>query len=218
MPRASMSITKLATTGAVVVLAVVGGLLGYRFVRADIAASVYRQRLEDLSLEYASLRDRYNDAVRKTVVTELVVKGNQLSVRVRDASGVLKEIATPYDPSREVYVDYVVIDSRLWIRRLFDSQTPPSAALVIDPVYEDVDWECEGAEHGKAVYRALSEGRWIVTASGNGSLGLVRADEMTEPQLAPPPTLKDFDAELSDADARVDTIGFGEVWRALVGG
>lgn len=211
------SITKLATTGALIVLAGVGGMMGYRFLRADISAKVYRQRLEDLSAEYASLRDRYNDAVRKTVVTELVVKDNKLSVRVRDASGVLKEIATPYDPSREVYVDYVVIDSRLWIRRLFDSQTPPSEALVIDPVYEEVDWDCEGAEHGKAVYRALSEGRWIVTASGNGSLGLVRADEMPEPELAPPPMLKDFDAELTQADASVDSIGLGEVWRALVG-
>lgn len=211
------SIAKIASTGALIVLAGSAGLLGYRFMRADISAKVYRQRLEDLSMEYASLRERYNDAVRKTVVTELIVKGDRLSVRVRDASGVLKEIATPFDPSREIYVDYVVIDSRLWIRRLFDARTPPSQALVIDPVYEEVDWDCEGAEHGKAVYRALSEGRWIVTASGNGSLGLVRADEMSEPELAPPPTLKDFEAEIRQADASVESIGLGDVWRALVG-
>ncbi|MEZ6210050.1 MAG: hypothetical protein R3B46_02215 [Phycisphaerales bacterium] len=217
MSRKSMSISKLATTSALVVLAGVGGVMGYRFMRAEISATVYRQRLEDLSLEYASLRDRYNDAVRKTVVTELIVRDQKLSVRVRDASGVLKEIATPYDPSREIYVDYVVVDSRLWIRRVFDAQTPPSQALVIDPVYDDVDWDCAGAEHGKAVYRALGEGRWVVTASGNGSLGLVRADDTEAGEIAPPVTLKDFEAEIKQADASVDSIGLGDVWRALVG-
>lgn len=69
-------------------------------------------------------------------------------------------------------------------------------------------------EHGKAVYRALGEGRWVVTASGNGSLGLVRADDTEAGEIAPPVTLKDFEAEIKQADASVDSIGLGDVWRA----
>ncbi len=218
MARGSM--VRFAGTAALVAITAGGVLLGYRFLRADIAAGVYRQRLEDLGREYASLRERYNDAVRQTVVTELIVKDNALSVRVRDASGVLKEIATGYDPRREIYVDYVVVGGRLWIRRVFDSQTPPSGALVIDPVHEDVDWECAEAQHGKAVYRSLGEGRGVVTASGNGALGLVRAgddDEEAGEMIAPPPTVREFEAELTEADARVKKIGLAEVWRSLVG-
>lgn len=215
---ARTSITKLASTGALIVLAAGAGLLGYRFLRAEVAAGVYRQRLEDLSLEYESLRGRYNEAVRQTVVTELVVRDGRLSVRVRDASGVLKEIATPYDPRREIYVDYVVLDSRLWIRRVFDSATPPGEALVIDPVHEDVDWDCAEAEHGKAVYRALGEGRWVVTVSGNGSLGLMRAAEDDQAEITSAPEIRTFDEEVASADRRVRSIGLAEVWRSLIGG
>ena len=217
MSRKSMSISKLATTSALVVLAGVGGVMGYRFMRAEISATVYRQRLEDLSLEYASLRDRYNDAVRKTVVTELIVRDQKLSVRVRDASGVLKEIATPYDPSREIYVDYVVVDSRLWIRRVFDAQTPPSQALVIDPVYDDVDWDCAGAEHGKAVYRQLGEGRWIVSVTGDGSLGLARSTLSEPTDLTTTPPVRDYEPISEQAKAEADRIGPGDVVKRLVG-
>ena len=46
----------------------------WRQSRGNIAAGIYRQRLEDLSGRYSQLADMYNDAVRKTAVTELVLK------------------------------------------------------------------------------------------------------------------------------------------------
>ena len=101
------------------------GVFGYRYLRADVEAEVYRDRLRALAEEYESLRGTYNEAVRRTAVTELLVHDGRLRVRVRSVAGVLREIETPFDPRQEVYVDYVVMDGRLWIRRVFDAWTPP---------------------------------------------------------------------------------------------
>src|SRR5690606_20695575 len=83
------------------VLAAAGAatLFGYSFIRADVAQDIYRARLETLSRDYEGLRERYNEAVRRTAVTELVVDEGRLSVRVRNADGVLAEIPTQYDPA-----------------------------------------------------------------------------------------------------------------------
>lgn len=197
-------------------LLLAGGLtMGYRSVANKVAADVYRQRLVQMAEQYEELRDTYNDVVRRTAVTELIVHDGQLSVAVRTAEGIEREIPTSLDPSGEIYVDFVIIDGRLWIRRVFDSATPPVNGQVIDPSLVSVDWS-DDARVGKAVYRSLDEGRWLVTVTGNGSLGLERAESEYTP-LSPPPHVSSPE-ELKDADSRVSGIGAGDVWSWLVTG
>jgi hypothetical protein len=211
------------------------GAIGYRFFRADVAARVYRERLAQLARDYESLRATYNEAVRRTAVTELVVRGSTLSVRIRSDLGVIEEIHTPFDPRREVYVDYAVIDGRLWIRRVFDDRTAPGVGLLIDPRLASIDWDegsdgaaeragagttgaGEGPLYGKAIYRSLGEGRWVVSVTGDGSLGLARAGDADDVILASAPRIRDYEQMRAELDARIEAIGMGEVWRRLVSG
>ncbi|MFU8828498.1 MAG: hypothetical protein ACNA8P_03585, partial [Phycisphaerales bacterium] len=155
-----------------------------------------------------------NSAVRRTAVTELLVNGDRLSIRIRTADGQTHTLPTPYDPRGEIYVDYVVVDGRLWVRRVFDSETPPSRALVIDPSFQTVDWSSVRARHGKAIYRALSDGRWVITVTGDGSLGL----ERTEPgaDLAPlafAPEIRDFETIEEEVGQRIGRITWRDVFR-----
>ena len=195
-----------------------GALAGYRVVRAEIAADIYRARLAELVADYESLRETYNRAVSRTAVTELVVADGRLAVRVRSAAGVLREIPTPFDPAGEVYVDYVVQNGRLWIRRVFDADTAPADAVVLDPEVDDPDWDAPGARFGKAVYRSLGPGRWVVTVTGDGSLGLARARDSSAVQLPPPPQIRDFEQIATEADQRADQIAAADVWRRLFHG
>jgi hypothetical protein len=211
-------ILKMAWTAVVLGAVTAGGLLGYRLMRADIAAEVYRERLEALAGDYEAVRGEYNRAVRRTAVNELVVRDGRVFVRVRTVAGTVSEIETPFDPAREIYVDYVVVDGRLWLRRVFDSATAPGAGLVIDPAMADIDWQSPAAKEGKAVYRRLSEGRWVVTVTGDGSLGLARADGAEEIPLALAPEVKDYDQMEKEARTQIERIGAGEVWRRMVSG
>lgn len=219
MPLLKFGLVRLATGAVFVGVGTLAGLFGYRFVRADLSAEVYRDRLEALSVEYAGLREKYNEAVAKQAVTELVVRDGKLSVRVRSPRGVVEEIPTPYRPEGEIYVDYVVASGRLLIRRVFDDLTPPSSGLVIDPALEWVNWADPSIDRGQAVYRRLDEGRWIITVTGQGTLGLRRVGEADGPaDLVTAPEVRDFDEAPEQADARVSEIGPGEVWKRLVGG
>lgn len=209
-------------------VAAAGGYFGYRFVKADVASRIYERRLEELALDYKQLVDVYNDAVKRSAVTELVVKGNELSVRVRTIEGETRNIPTPYDPRAEIYVDFVVIDGRLWIRRIFDSKTAPGAGLVIDPAIASIAWNPDGtpkggdegtrASVGKAVYRALSDGTWVVTVSGDGSLGLTKLEPGQESRLVARPQIKDYEQIRAEATDKVARLSAGEVWREVVGG
>ncbi|HZW10762.1 MAG TPA: hypothetical protein VFF69_12735 [Phycisphaerales bacterium] len=206
--------------GTSLTLAVAGGacVLGYQFLRAGAAAEIYRTRLTQLADEYEGLRTTYNQAVRKTAVTELAVKDGKLSVLVVADGGVLREIETPYDPSAEIYVDYIVREGRLWIRRVFDAKTPPSQGVIIDPHFAAVAWgqEDAGAEVGKAVYRALGEGRWVVSVTGGGSLGLVKVADDAGVDLERAPAVQDFAAVTVEADRDVESIGLAEIWERLL--
>lgn len=164
-----------------------GGYAAFRLLEADITAEVYRERLAELSADHTALLERYNRVVRRTAVTELLVEDNRLRVVIRTAEGELQTLDAPYDPRREVYVDYVVRNGRIWIRRLFDEDTAPGKGMVIDPQLADVDWDADVESHGKAAYRSLGPGRWVVDVSGDGSLGLaLRApDETIELEAAP---------------------------------
>ena len=194
----------------------IAGLAGYQLLRIGLAADVYRARLEETVADYEALRGQYNEAVSRTAVTELVVADGKLAVVIRDAGGNLRTIGTPYDPSREIYVDFVVVDGRLWIRRVFDDRTPPEQGLLIDPALAHIDWNADEAAHGKAAYRALSDGRWVVTVTGDGSLGLARSPGNAPVELAPPPPVRDYEPVETQLDASLRELGPGELLRALV--
>ncbi|MFO0834819.1 MAG: hypothetical protein U0638_07600 [Phycisphaerales bacterium] len=202
-------------TAALVTIA--AGAIGYRLVRADLTAHVYKQRLATLSKDYEHLRATYNEAIKRAAVSELVVEKGKLSVRVRTQDGAERVIDTPYDPKGEIYVDYAVIDQRLWIRRVFDAKTPPEKGLLIEPELASVDWNGPNASHGKAVYRTLSEGRWVISVSGDGALGLTRLDGPS-PSLAGAPEIKDYSEIEAEAARQAEAIGASEVWEWMFGG
>ncbi len=194
------------------------GYLGYRALRGEIAAGVYRDRLAMLVKDYEGLRETYNRAIRRAAVTELIVKNGAVTLQVRSPEGTLQTIPTSLDPSNEIYVDYVVLDGRLLIRRVFDAHTPPARAQVIDANLAGVDWDDPRIAHGKAVYRRLTDGRWIVSVTGNGALGLLKDDESRDaPALVAAPAIKDYSEALEQADARLNDITMGDVLRRMVG-
>ena len=206
---------RLATL--LLVLALAGaGWMGFRLIEARLAADIYRDRLQELVASYDALRDVYNEAVLRSAVTELIVGDGTVQVSIRTADGVLDTIPTPYDPERELYVDYVVIDDRLWIRRVFDEDTPPGEGVVIDPSLVKVDWDEEGARFGKATYRKLDPGRWVVTVTGDGSLGLGRRRNGDAVALSAPPPVRDYpQIETSVRDA-LSALGPREVIEKII--
>ncbi|MDJ0852761.1 MAG: hypothetical protein QNK04_30700, partial [Myxococcota bacterium] len=101
------------------------------------------------------------------------------------------------------------------IRRLFDEDTPPGEGMVIDPRLAHVDWEATEGSFGKAAYRSLGEGRWVVDVTGDGSLGLTRREPDDVVDLSPPPPVREYDpieAEVRDA---LGSIGPGEAIRVI---
>ena len=188
---------------------------GYKLLEALVVEDIYRDRLEDLGQEYERLRGQYNAAVEKTAVTELWVEEKSVEVVVMTAAGELARIPTPYDPSEEIHVDFVVLDSRLWIRRVHDGKTPPSQGVLIDPKLANVPWDDAGEVRGLTIYRPLSEGRWIVSVTGNGALSLEKKPEGDPAQLAPPPELRTFDQVREVLRHDLADVGFMDVLRVL---
>lgn len=207
-------LTGAAALGAVVVL----GVVGLRLARADAAERVYRARLESLAADYEGLRTNYNEAVRRTAVTELVVTGGSVTALVRSAHGAIAEIPTTADPSREVYVDFALVDGRVWIRRVFDSATRPEDATVIDPRLAEVDWDGPTASVGQAVYRTLGEGRWVVRVSGDGALGLEKVPDDAVISLSEAPPVRSYDEVQAEIERTVRAVGWRDVLGAVVGG
>lgn len=197
------------------VLVAVSAFAAYRLLEASLAAEVYRDRLGELAADYEQLRDRYNAAVRRTAVTELVVEDGQLTVVIRTSDGELQSLASSFDPSKEIYVDYVVHDGRLWIRRVFDEDTPPGEGMLIDPRFVDVDWEAAGESYGKAAYRSLGEGRWVVDVTGDGSLGLARREPQERVRLEPPPPVRRYEPIEAAVDEALGAIRPAEAVRVL---
>jgi len=202
-------------TVAVVLLCLIG-VVGYRLARSLVEVGIYRDRLVSLSNEYETLRSKYNQAVARTAVTELIVKDGHLSVAIRTIEGVDRVIETPFDPAREIYCDYVLQDGRLWIRRVYDAHTPPREGLVIDNDLREVTWNDPGARYGKAVYRSLSEGRWVVTVSGDGSLGLAKVEAEAEVVLSGPPPVRDYEQLKKQIDDTLADISAGEVLKRVI--
>jgi len=207
------SITGLAVVGATAIVAIVG----LRFAKADAANAVYKSRLQDLSSEYETLRTHYNSAVRQTAVTELVVKDRSVTVQVRTIEGTVETIETSANADKEIYVDFALIEGRLWIRRVFDADTPPSQATLINPKLAHVDWNKENALVGQAVYRQLGEGRWVVNTSGDGALALTQVPEDQIVNLAPPPEIGTFDEIQSEVSEEIDKVSWRDVFASVLG-
>jgi len=213
MAMSMLRLVSVALTGTIVAG---GGYMGYRAVRSDIEATTYRERLERMVEQYEGLRAEFNAAVRKTAVTELLVEGEDLAIVVRRPDGSTERVETELDPRGEVYVDYVVIGGRLLIRRVFDSWTAPADGVVLEPGLVEVDWDDPRAEHGKAVYRALADGRWVVSVTGSGALGLVRLgdlDATVESDLVHAPEVADFSELVEETEVELEQVGVGDVWR-----
>ncbi|MCA9519896.1 MAG: hypothetical protein KC609_02945, partial [Myxococcales bacterium] len=77
-------------------------------------------------------------------------------------------------------------------------------------------WSAEGASHGKAAYRALEPGRWVVDVTGDGSLGLARRDDEGPVRLAPAPPVRDFEPIEDEVGERLGSIRPGEAIDALM--
>ena len=205
------------TAAAVLAAASVVGFVGLRFAKADAANAVYQSRLRDLSSEYQTLRAHYNQAVRQTAVTELVVEDRSVTVQVRTIEGAIETIETDADADKEIYVDFALIEGRLWIRRVFDADTPPSRATVINPRLAEVDWDSEGALVGQAVYRQLGEGRWVVNAAGDGALALTRVPQDQIVNLAPPPEIGSYKEVQSQIDEEMEKVSWRDILAAVMG-
>lgn len=205
LARAVPAAAVLAASGVV-------GLFGLELMRSRAEREIYRDRLSALSESYEDLADRYNTAVRRTALTELVVENGRLTVVIQSAAGRIAEIETPYDPAGEVYVDYAVIGGRVWIRRVFDADTPPARGVLIDPALAHIEWSEDETEVGKAIYRSLGEGRWVVTVTGSGGLGLRRVAPGEIIALGPAPTVDTFEQIEARARSEADAIH----WRDLI--
>ncbi len=207
------TITSLAILSAVAITTVVG----LKIAKSEAANLVYQDRIRDLSTDYESLAAKYNQAVRQTAVTELVVKDRKITVQIRTIEGEQETIETPCDADKEIYVDFALIAGRLWIRRVFDADTPPSQATIINPKLANVDWDSEGALVGQAVYRQLDEGRWIVNAAGDGVLTLTKVPEDQIVNLSPPPTIKTYEEVQSQIDEQLERITWRDVLASVLG-
>ncbi|MEX0324485.1 MAG: hypothetical protein AB3N33_00195 [Puniceicoccaceae bacterium] len=190
---------------------------GFFWLREEVTSQIYRNKLESMAAEYADLADRYNHAVRQSAVTELEVTGDSVTVLIRTIEGELKRIPTPYDPGEEIFVDYLVGNGRIWIRRVFDENTAPGNGLGIDPVWEVVDWKGSGLSYGKIVYRSLEPGIWSIQVSGNGALSLEPAPESHPDELAAAPAIRSFEEIQLSLDAEVQSITLGDLWAYCCG-
>ncbi len=205
---------RLATIALLIVIAV-AGVGVYRTTTSQAEARRYRRKLESVGRAYQSLAQTYNEVVKKTAVTELLVEDGRVCIIVRNASGVVQKLATPFDPSGEIYVDYIVANGRLWIRRVYDEKTPPGEGMVVDASLAQINWQSAPQTYGKAVYRSLSDGRWIVTVTGDGSLGLAKYDGPTELTTSPP--IRTYEQLQADDDPAAAISKSGQTLSKIVG-
>jgi hypothetical protein len=180
--------------------------------REAVSTRIYQEKLAALATEYASLAEHYNHAVRQSAITELEVTADSVTVLVRTVDGAVRRIPTPFDPRREIYVDYLVGDGRIWIRRLFDNATPPGNGMVIDPVWETVDWRDAGLRYGKAVYRTLDPGLWSIQVSGSGALSLEPVPASRRDELVAMPEIRSFEEIRLSLDEDTSRISWTDMW------
>lgn len=197
----------------------IASLLGYQWAKATVAQDIYRDRLTSLQSDYQQLAEQYNQAITPRPVTELLVEDGTVCVVVRRGDGELARVPTTFNAwEDELFVDYALVDGRLLIRRVFDEHTAARSdeAVVIDPELVEVDWEDPTIPFGKAIYRSrMADGRWVISVTGDGSLGLKQIAEDSQITLAKQPEIKKFEPIDERADEAVERIGVGDVWKYL---
>jgi len=205
-----------------IVLAV---FLGYSVVRTNIAADLYRDRLREAVKENEAMRQTFNEAVKKTVVTELVVNDDEtICVVFVSADNTEHVVPTPFKMGAVLWADCIVQDGKLFLRRVFDDNTAPINALFIDPVVQTVDWKRAGPSgkvpQGIAANGEINaKGRWVVSASGQGALELKKADDAAPRQpIARDLQVRDYKEIEKQITTKVDEIGPTDVWKSLFGG
>ncbi len=211
---------KLATLGFIAIT-VVAFVLGYNFMRSNIAADLYRDRLREAVKKNEALRQTFNEAVKKTIVTELLVQDDEsICVVFVSADNTERVVPTPFRMGAVVYVDFIVLDNRVFLRRVYDEDTKPSEALFIDPQMQTIDWKKVDDLQGNAPFARLNKkGRWTVSVTGNNALQLTKADDTARRQpLTYAPTVKDYDEIEKEMEARIEEIGVGDVIRSIFGG
>ncbi len=185
---------------------------GYLWIREEVTSRIYQQKIQSLAADYSALAARYNHAVKQSAITELEVDQNSIAVLIRTIDGTLRRIETPYHPDKEIFIDYIVGNGRIWIRRIFDQATPPESALVIDPVWETVDWSENALKYGKVIYRSLSPGIWSIQVSGNGSLNLEPSVHSKANMLAAAPEVQSYEEIKLAMDQEVRAITLYDLW------
>ena len=197
---------------------VLATLAGYQWAKASVAQDIYRDRLTSLQADYQQLAEQYNQAITPRPVTELLVENQKVCVLVRKGDGELVRVPTPFNGwENDVYVDYVLADGRLLIRRVFEIKNgqDTSKPVQVDADLVDVQWG-DSVPFGKAIYRSkMADGRWVVSVTGDGSLTLKRVGDNEPIELATQPKIKKFDPIDERADEAVDRIGVGDVWQYL---
>lgn len=197
----------------------IASIVGYQWARANVAKDIYRDRLTSLQAEYQDLAQDYNQAITPRPVTELLVEDGTVCVIVRKGDGQLVRVPTKFNAwEDELFVDYALVDGRLLIRRVFDEHTAARSdqAVVIDPELVEVDWLDPNIPFGKAIYRSkMADGRWVISVTGDGSLGLKQVSEDTAVTLEAQPEVKKFEPIDERADEAVEKIGLGDVWKHL---
>jgi hypothetical protein len=218
-------ITGLLRAGAMAALASLAAVAAYSYTKGNIAADIYRDRLRQLSDSYQDLHRQYNDVVKKTAVTELVLSGGRLSVVVRTADGVLETIPTELDPNQEVHVEYVARDGRLWIRRVYTLTEPDPAGkaraevALINPSLADLPWTKDPNLQGLSVYRKeLTPGRWVVTTTGNAALALTKLPPGQSSDLSAPPAVRDYGRIEQEVRSRLDELSVSDVVQRMIDG
>lgn len=187
-------------------------LLGlFLWIREEVVSRIYREKLDTLSADYADLASHYNHAVRQSAVTELEVTADSVDVLIRTVDGDIRRIPTSFDPRGEIYLDYLVGNGRIWMRRVFDASTPPANALLIDPLWEEVDWPSSDMQYGKAIYRSLEPGTWSIQVSGNGALSLLPVDRSRLQILKANPQIRSYEEIQTEIDQEIREIGFADI-------
>eukprot|EP00752_Nemacystus_decipiens_P013530 g11988.t1 len=215
-----MTMTKRVVLPLSVVALGIAALLGYQWAKSSVAQEIYRDRLTRLQSDYKALAEQYNQAITPRPVTELLVEDGTVCVIVRKGDGELVLVPTTFNAwEDELFVDYALVDGRLLIRRVFDEHTAARSdrAVVIDPDLVEVDWEDPAIPFGKAIYRSrMADGRWVISVTGDGSLGLKQIGDDTAVTLTAQPEVKKYEPVDERADEAVDRIGVGDVWRHVV--
>ena len=180
---------------------------GYQFFKMKMLVGHYKEGVVEITQKYQNVLDEYNKAVNmfgelktrynevlaRTVITELKVENNKCSVILKNSEGVLAEIPVEVNLGKEVFVDYIYFDNRLFIRRVFDSGTAPERAADILALQNirgflpaAIDWSDPKFRSGKSIYRKLADGTWMITVTGGGALDIDRKENIPHLEFISP--------------------------------